>query len=348
MSLIVTGATGALGRLTIEHLLKRGVPADEIVATGREVDRISDLAERGVQIRVADYADPASLRAAFIGATRLLLVSGSLPGPQRVQLHRNAIEAAREAGAGLVAYTSIVNAATSTLCLAEDHQATEALLRESGVPFTMLRNGWYTENYTARLAAFLEHGAVYGSAGDGRVNTATRADYAAAAAAVLTTDGHENSAYELGGDEAFTLTELAAEITAQSGTAVRYVDLPEHEYASALAANGLPQPYADTLADADRGLRLGELETRSGDLRRLLGQPTTPLAETIASVLPRLSARKAEATCLILSVTSRLSSTITRRRSAGTRRKQSMTTSETATSSTIRTQRTDRKHSPGS
>jgi NAD(P)H dehydrogenase (quinone) len=289
MSLIVTGATGALGRLTIEHLLKRGVPATEIVATGRVVDRIGDLAERGVQIRFADYADPASLRAAFAGATRLLLVSGSVPGPQRVQQHRNAIEAASEAGAGLVAYTSIVNAATSTLRLAEDHQATEVVLRESGVPFTLLRNSWYTENYTAHLPTFLEHGAIYGSAGDGRVSAATRADYAAAAAAVLTTDGQENQAYELGGDEAFTLTELAAEITAQSGTYVRYVDLPEHEYATVLAANGLPQLHADTLADADRGLSRGELETGTGDLRRLLGQPATPLAEAIAAALPRLS-----------------------------------------------------------
>jgi NAD(P)H dehydrogenase (quinone) len=290
MSLIVTGATGALGRLTVEHLLKRGVPADEIVATGREVDRISDLAKRGVQIRVADYTDPASLRAAFAGATRLLLVSGSVPGPQRAQQHRNAIEAAREAGAELVAYTSIVNAATSTLRMAEDHQATEALLVESGVPFTLLRNSWYTENYTARLATFLEYGAVYGSAGDGRVSAATRADYAGAAAAVLTTGGHENRAYELGGDEAFTLTELAAAITAQSGTDVRYLDMPGHEYASLLAASGLPQPYADTLADADRGLSRGELKTRSADLRRLLGQPTTPLTEAIAAaVLSHLS-----------------------------------------------------------
>ena len=285
MSLTVTGATGALGRLTVEHLLKHGVFADEIVATGRSVDGLSDLAERGVHIRVADYTDPASLRAAFTGATRLLLVSGSVPGPQRVQQHRNAIEAAREAGAGLVAYTSIVNAATSTLRMAEDHQATEALLRKSGVPFTLLRNSWYTENYTARLPALLEQGTVYGSAGDGRVSAATRADYAAAAAAVLMTSGHENRVYELGGDEAFTLTELATEITAQSGTIVRYVNLPEQQYASVLAANGLPQPYAEILADADRGLSQGELQTRSGDLRRLLGQPTTTLAEAIAATL---------------------------------------------------------------
>lgn len=285
MSLIVTGATGGLGRLTVETLLEQGVPAGEIVATGRSTDRLKDLGGRGVQIRAADYADPASLRAAFAGATRLLLVSSSVPGPHRVQQHCNAIEAAREAGAGLIAYTSIVNADTSTLRVAEDHQATEALLRESGVPFTLLRNSWYIENYTARLAVFLEHGAVYGSADEGRVSAATRADYAGAAAAVLATDGHENQAYELGGDEAFTLTGLAAEITAQTGIKVRYVDLPEQEYASALAANGLPQSHAEVLADADRGLSGGELETRSGDLRRLLSRPTTPLAEAIATAV---------------------------------------------------------------
>lgn len=285
MSLIVTGATGALGRLTVENLLERGVPAGEIVATGRSVDRLKDLAERGVQVRAADYADPDTLRAAFADVSRLLLVSGSELGPQRVRQHDNAIKAAREAGAELVVYTSMVNAGTSTLRLAEDHQATESLLRDSGVPFTLLRNSWYTENYTARLAAFLGQGAIYGSAGKGRVSLATRADFAGAAAAVLTTDAHENRAYELGGDEAFTLAELAAEITAQSGTQVSYVDLPEQEYVRALVATGLPPLVADILADADGGLSRGELFTDSGDLRRLLGRPTTPLAEAIAAAV---------------------------------------------------------------
>ncbi|MGP4006955.1 SDR family oxidoreductase [Streptomyces sp. 4N124] len=284
MSLIVTGATGQLGRLTVESLLEQGVPAGDIVATGRRLDQLKSLGDRGVQVRHADYADPASLRTAFQGAQRVLLVSGSEPGA-RVQQHRNVIEAARDAGASLVAYTSIVNAATTSMRLAEDHQATEALLRGSGVPFTFLRNSWYFENYTAYLSVFLEHGAVFGSAGEGRVSAATRADYAAAAAAVLTGDGHEGRAYELGGDEPFTLAELAAEITAQAGTQVAYTDLPQAEHARALAGTGMPQLVADILADADQGLRRGELHTASGDLAGLIGRPATRLSQAIATTL---------------------------------------------------------------
>ena len=292
MSLIIVGATGQLGRLTVENLLERGVPAREIIATGRNLVRLKDLADRGVTVRAADYDDPASLRTAFDGATRLLLVSSG-PVVTRTDQHRNAIEAARDAGVRLIVYTSIVNAPASSLLLARDHQATEALLTASGVPFVMLRNSWYIENYTDRLVGILEQGTLPGSAGEGRVSGATRADYAEAAAAVLAGDGHENQAYELGGDTAFTLNELAAEITAQSGTQVRYVDMPEAEYADALTAHGLPAVHAEILADADRGLRGGELRTDSGDLRRLLGRPTTSLAAAIAAALPARTARTA-------------------------------------------------------
>ena len=289
MSLIITGATGQLGRRTVRNLLDRGVPAREIVATGRDLPRLKDLADRGVTIRAADYDDPASLRAAFDGGTRLLLVSSG-PGDARAGQHRDAIEAARDAGVGLIAYTSIVNAPVSTMLVAEDHQATEATLAASGVPFVMLRNGWYFENYTDRLATILGQGTLAGSAGDGRVSAASRADYAAAAATVLTGDGHENQAYELGGDTAFTLAELAAEITARSGTLVRYVDMPEADHVLALTGDGLPLPHAEILADADRGLRGGELRTDSGDLRRLLGRPTTTLADAITAGLPARAA----------------------------------------------------------
>jgi NAD(P)H dehydrogenase (quinone) len=284
MSYVITGATGHLGRLVTEDLLRRGVPAGDITATGRDITKVKDLADRGVWVLAIDYDDPASLDAAFRGADRILLVSASEPG-RRAQQHENAIDAAVRAGAGLLAYTSIANAGTTTMRLAAEHQATEAALRASGLTYALLRNSWYVENYTAQVPAILQRGSLAGSAGDGRVSAATRADYAAAAAAVLTGDGHAGRAYELGGDEAFTLAELAAEIGAQAGQPVGYLDLPEDEYARLLASAGLPEAAAVTLADADRGLARGDLFVDSGHLRQLIGRPTTPLRDAVAATL---------------------------------------------------------------
>jgi NAD(P)H dehydrogenase (quinone) len=284
MSIVVTGATGHLGRLVVEALLDRGVPAGEIVAAGRDTGRIADLADRGVVVRRIDFAEPASVAAAFAGADRVLLVSSSEVG-QRAEQHRNAIDAARAAGVTLLAYTSIAQADTTTMLLAAEHQATEAYLRDSGVPFTLLRNGWYLENYTAQLPTVLEHGAILGSAGEGRVSAATRADYAAAAAAVLTTEGQAGRVYELGADEAFTLAELAAEITRQTGTTVAYRDLPVAEYTQVLVGAGLPEAAATVFADSDLGIARGELFVDSGDLGRLIGRPTTSLAGGLAAAL---------------------------------------------------------------
>ncbi|MDQ1677927.1 MAG: hypothetical protein QOC93_3071 [Actinomycetota bacterium] len=284
MTIVVTGATGQLGRLVVESLLDRGVPAAEIVAAGRSTDKIADLADRGVRVRRIDFTDPATLAEAFAGADRVLLVSSSEVG-RRAEQHRNAIDAAREAGVTLLAYTSIAQAETTTMLLAAEHQATETYLRESGVPFTLLRNGWYLENYTAQLPVAREHGAILGSAGEGRVSAATRADYAAAAAAVLTGEGHEGKAYELGGDHSFTLPELAAEITRQTGTEVAYRDLPVEEYTQVLVGAGLPEQAAAVFADSDRGIARGELLVESGDLSRLAGRPTTSLTDGLAAAL---------------------------------------------------------------
>jgi NAD(P)H dehydrogenase (quinone) len=288
MSLVITGATGHLGRLVVEQLLEAGVPADEIVATGRATEKIKDLAERGVRVRAVDYGDPAAVREALAGADRVLLVSLIEPGV-RVTLHGNVIDAARAAGVRLIAYTSIVNAGTATIRLAADHQATEQLLSDSGVPSVLLRNGWYYENYTGQLPAFLAQGAIPGSAGDGQFSAASRADYAAAAVAVLTTDGHAGRAYELGGDEPFTLTQLAAEISAQSGKTVRYVDLPEAEFARALAAHGVPPVMADDLAEVNTAVGDGALYTASGDLARLIGRPATTLSAAVGAGLRALN-----------------------------------------------------------
>ena len=284
MSYVITGATGHLGRLVTEELLRRGVPAGDITATGRDITKVKDLADRGIQVLAIDYDDPASLDAAFRGADRILLISASEPG-RRARQHENAIDAAARAGAGLLAYTSIANAGTTTMRLAAEHQATEAALRASGLSYVLLRNSWYVESYTAQVRAILQRGSLAGSAGDGRVSAATRADYAAAAAAVLTGDGHAGRAYELGGDEAFTLAEVAAEIGAQAGQPVSYLDLPEDEHARLLTSAGLPEVAAVTLADADRGLARGDLFVDSGHLRQLIGRPTTTLREAIAAAL---------------------------------------------------------------
>jgi NAD(P)H dehydrogenase (quinone) len=287
MSIVVTGATGHLGRLAVEALVERGVPAADVVATGRRTETLADLAERGVVVRTADYDDEASLEEALAGADRLLLVSGSEVG-QRVRQHGNAIAAARAAGVGFIAYTSIAHADTSTLLLAEEHRATEQLLAEAGVPHALLRNSWYTENYTAQLPVYLEHG-IAGAAGDGAVSAATRADYAAAAAAVVATDGHAGAVYELGGAP-FTMAELAQVVSAATGRTVTYTDLPVEQYQRLLVAAGLPEPAAAVFADGDRGVAAGELLVEGDDLARLLGRAPTSLPEAVAAAVAALRA----------------------------------------------------------
>ncbi|AMO96677.1 quinone oxidoreductase 2 [Collimonas fungivorans] len=281
--IVVTGASGQLGRLVIQELLKK-LPANEIVAAVRTPEKVADLAALGVQVRLADYAQPATLDAAFKGAGQLLLISSSEVG-QRLPQHRNAIDAAKRAGVGLVAYTSVLRADTSPLGLAAEHKATEALLKASGLPHVVLRNGWYTENYLASIPAALQHGAYIGSAGAGRIASAARADYAAAAAAVLTSAGQAGKVYELAGDEAYTLTELAAEITRQSGTTVAYQNLPEADFKEALLGAGLPEHVAGLLSDSDIGVSKGGLFDDGHQLSRLIGRPTTPLVTLVKAAL---------------------------------------------------------------
>ncbi|MEU8708215.1 NmrA family NAD(P)-binding protein [Streptomyces sp. NPDC048565] len=283
MSIVVTAASGQLGRLTVEALLARGVPASGIVATSRDVTRIKDFADRGVVVRRADFAEPDSLPAAFDGADKLLLISTTTVD-ERVANHRRAIDAAVVAGASSVAYTSMLRADTSTTLLSATHHATEQYLREHA-PSVMLRNGWYLENYTAQLPQVLSGGTVVGAAGQGRISAATRADYADAAAVVLTTDGHTGKVYELGADEAFTLAGLAAAISAATGKRIEYTDLPADGFARVLADAGVPAELAHVLVDADLAMGRGEFFTGSGDLRRLIGRPTTTLAEAIAAAL---------------------------------------------------------------
>ncbi len=284
MTIVVTGATGQLGRLVVESLLRRGASPADVLATGRDADRLRALADLGVRTAVVDYADPASLRDAFDGADRVLFVSGSEVG-QRIPQHTNVVEALRSAGVGLVAYTSIAGADSSTMQLAAEHQATEQMLRDAGLPLVLLRNSWYLENYTPQVPTYLEHGAVVGAAGDGKVSAATRADYADAAAAVLLDpDATPGTAYELGG-EGFTLAELAAAVSEASGREVVYRDVTEDELAGILVGAGLPDPVARVFADSDRGIARGELEVTSGDLERLIGRAPTSMRQAVADAV---------------------------------------------------------------
>ncbi|WP_320537322.1 SDR family oxidoreductase [Pseudarthrobacter sp. IC2-21] len=284
MSIVITGATGQLGRHVVEALLRHDVPAAQIVAAGRSVGKLADLEARGVQVRAMDYTDPASVASALEGATKVLLISGSEVG-QRVEQHRTVIEAAKAAGVELIAYTSIANADTTGMKLAAEHQVTEGILKDSGVPFVLLRNGWYLENYTEQLQGALAQGALAGSAGEGRVSAASRLDYAEAAAAVLVAGDQAGKVYELGGDHAFTLAELAQEISTAANQPVAYQDLPASDYAGLLAGFGVPQAFADILADSDLGIARGDLLVSGSDLRELIGRPTTPMPAAVRSAL---------------------------------------------------------------
>lgn len=284
--LFVTGASGQLGRLTIAALL-RTVPAARIVAGVRDPDgdAARALQAQGVAVRVADYARPETLKAAFAGIDRLLLISSNEIG-QRVGQHRNVIAAAQQAGIGLIAYTSLLRADATPLALGTEHVETEALLATSGLPAIVLRNGWYTENYTASIPPALAHGAFLGAAGDGRISLAARVDYAEAAAAVLSAAEPEaGRIYELAGDDACTLTDFAAWIAAASGRPVTYQDLPEAAFEEALIGAGLPEVMADLLADSDAGAAEGGLLEEGRQLSALIGRPTTPVPATIAAAL---------------------------------------------------------------
>lgn len=280
----ITGATGQLGRLVIEALLQH-VPPAQIIAAVRSPAKAADLATRGIVVREADYERPDTLTAAFAGARKVLLISGSEIG-RRVPQHAAVIAAAKAAAVDLLAYTSVLRADTSLLSLAAEHKATEDLVTESGLPSVILRNGWYTENYTAALAPALQHGVLIGSAGSGRISSAARADYAQAAANVLLQSAPEGGRiYELAGDDSYTLADFAAEVSRQTGRPLTYQTLPEAAYAEALIGAGLPAAFAALIAQSDAAAAQGALFDDGKALSHLIGRPTTPWADVIAATL---------------------------------------------------------------
>ncbi|MFE0729666.1 SDR family oxidoreductase [Streptomyces antibioticus] len=282
MSIVVTGATGHLGRHVVEQLLEK-VPAQEITAVVRDEAKAADLAARGVRLAVADYNTPETFDGLFTAGDKVLLISGNEFDKGRPGQHRVVIDAAKAAGVALLAYTSAPGPLTAAL--ADDHRATERALTASGVPYTLLRNGWYHENYTEQLAPVLAHDAVVSAAGEGRISSASRADYAAAAVAVLTGEGHENRTYELGGDEAWSLTEYAAELSRRTGREIVHTSVSTEALTGILTGAGLPEQFAAILAGVDASIEKGELVVTSGDLSRLIGRPTTPVTEAITAAL---------------------------------------------------------------
>lgn len=281
--IVITGATGQLGRLVIAALLKK-VPASKLVAAVRDIDKAKDIAALGVSVRYADYNQPASWDGALKGAEKVLLISSSEVG-RRAQQHQTVIDAAKRAGVSQLAYTSILHTDTSTLMLAQEHQATEAAILASGLPYAILRNGWYTENYIPGIATAQSLGAVYGAAKEGRISAASREDYANAAAEVLSSAQQSNKIYELAGDAAFTMAEYAAVISTLFGKAIPYVNLSQESYQNALVGAGLPEPFAAILADADAGIAKGQLFDEGRQLSQLIGKPTTSLESVIKRAL---------------------------------------------------------------
>ena len=279
----ITGATGQLGQHVIENLLTT-VPASQIVAIVRNPAKATALSQQGITVRQADYSDETAFTRALHGVDKLLLISSSEVG-QRATQHRNVINAAKAANVKFIAYTSLLHADRSPLGLHVEHIETEKMLADSGIAHALLRNGWYTENYLASVPPALEHGVFIGAAGEGRIASATRADYAAAAARVISTEGHAGKVYELAGDESWTLSQLAAELSKQSGKPVVYQNLSEADFAAALKGAGLPAGLADMLADSDTGASKGGLFDDSHTLSKLIGRPTTPLAESIKGIL---------------------------------------------------------------
>ena len=281
-TIAVTAATGQLGELVIDELLQR-VPAEQVVAVVRNPEKAAPIAAKGVDVRVASYDDPAALRAAFEGVDRVLLISGNEIG-QRVPQHTNVVEAAKDAGVSFIGYTSAPKASDTDLILAPEHKATEEVVQASGIPYSIMRNNWYYENYGDTVAAAKATGQIIGSTHGGRIPAVPRRDLAAGHAAVLTSDGHENTVYEFAGDEAWTWDDFAATLSDVLGQPVANRDVSTDEHIAALVDAGLPQDTAGFVAALDANIATGALVVEPGDLSRVLGRPTTTLREGVESL----------------------------------------------------------------
>ena len=283
MKIAITGATGQLGHYVIQALLTK-TDAQNIVALVRDLNKAQHLKAQGVELRHFDYDQTETLAPALEGIDKLLLISANEIG-RRTPQHQAVIQAAQQSKVPYIAYTSLLNADTSALGLSQEHRETETLIKESGLAYTFLRNNWYTENYLAGLSHAIESGTLYGAANDGKISSASRIDYAEAAATVLISDAHENKIYELAGSTAFTLQDFANTISEVSGQAVQYKNLTSEQYHQALVQAGLPTGLVDVIVDADVKTQTGAMFSDSKDLEKLIGRKTTSIQEEITNTL---------------------------------------------------------------
>ena len=283
MKIAITGATGQLGHYVIQALLTK-TDAQNIVALVRDLNKAQHLKAQGVELRHFDYDQTETLAPALEGIDKLLLISANEIG-RRTPQHQAVIQAAQQSNVPYIAYTSLLNADASTLGLSQEHRETEALIKNSGLTYTFLRNNWYTENYLAGLSHAIESGTLYGAANDGKISSASRIDYAEAAATVLISDAHENKIYELAGSTAFTLQDFANTISEVSGQAVQYKNLTSEQYHQGLVQAGLPTGLVDVIVDADVQTQTGAMFSDSKDLEKLIGRKTTSIQEEITNTL---------------------------------------------------------------
>lgn len=277
MTLLVTAASGQLGRLVVDALLQRGVPASDIVAGVRTPSKADDLSARGVSVVEFDYARPETLAPVLTGVDRVLLISGT--DADRVSGHRNVIAVARDAGVGRLVYTSAPRVDEIDYALGADHKATEEAIAASGLSATVLRHNWYTENYLDAVARAADTGEIVAAVGDARVASASRRDYAEAAALALITDDLAGQTLEVGGDVAWTYDELAQAATEVLGRPVTYTAVTIEQLTAGLEAAGLDAGTAAFVAGIDDAIARGALSQTDGTLSRLLGRPTTPLVD---------------------------------------------------------------------
>lgn len=284
-TLLVTGASGQLGRLVLDSLLASGKSPASIIATTRDTAKLADYAAKGVIVRLADFDDAASLDAAFAGADKVLIISTDAldqPG-KRLAQHKAAVAAAKEAGAKHILYTSMPQPDDSLVTFAPDHLGTEEAIKATGIPYTILRDGWYAENLFMSLPHALETGSWYTSTGEGRIAHITRADTAAAIAGAVLKAGNESKTYTLTGTKSRTAEEIAAIVSAATGKPLKVVHVTDAQLAEGLKAAGLPEGFIPTIVSFDANTREGKIASVTSDAETLSGRKPTSFEDFVAA-----------------------------------------------------------------